>query len=194
MTPVPALPGLPTHLLLASGSPRRLALLSGFGLRPEVAPTAIDETPLPGERPVALVERLAHAKAAATETDAVVLAADTIVELDGEPLGKPADVTAARAMLRRLAGRRHEVHTAVAVRQGGRSHALVATTVVWFRALEAAEIDWYVSTGEPLDKAGGYGIQGSAGAFVTRIEGSFTNVVGLPLPETIELLRRISGS
>jgi len=182
-------------LVLASGSPRRLALLQSIGLSPEVRPVDLDETALPGEAPAAHVERLARAKAAAAGSRSpgvaaeVVLAADTIVALDGHLLGKPADADAARATLRALSGREHEVHTGVAVHQAAGTRVEVVTTTVHFRRLADAEIEWYVATGEPFDKAGAYGIQGAAGVFVEAIVGSASNVIGLPLAETAALLR-----
>lgn len=175
--------------ILASASPRRRALLAGAGLQFEVRPAHLDETPHPGERPAAHVRRLARAKAGAVHGEAV-LAADTTVDLDGEILGKPVDAADAVAMIRRLAGRRHLVHTGVALRVRGRTWAFVAHTPVWFRPLTDAEIAAYVATGDPLDKAGAYGIQSAGGAVVDRVRGSYTNVMGLPLRETIELLRR----
>jgi len=182
-------------LVLASASPRRLDLLRSIGLDPVVRPVDLDEAALPGETPADHVTRLAAAKADAAVSvghggsTEVVLAADTIVALDGALLGKPADADAARRTLRSLSGRSHEVHTGVAVRADSGSAAVVVTTTVQFRTLTDAEIDWYVGTGEPLDKAGSYGIQGAAGAFVSRIDGSASNVIGLPLAETTALLR-----
>lgn len=176
-------------LVLASASPRRAALLRAAGVGFVVEPTAADEAPLPGEDPPAYVRRVARAKAAlATRTPA--LAADTTVALDGRVLGKPADVAEAIAMLGSLSGREHRVHTAVVLRTRAGRLTRVVTTRVWFRPLTAADIDRYVATGEPLDKAGGYGIQGVGGSLVERVVGSYTNVVGLPLRETLELLDR----
>jgi nucleoside triphosphate pyrophosphatase len=177
------LPGL----VLASGSPRRQQLLARLGLRfASVAPD-VDEAPLAGERPVDLVRRLAPAKAAAVAGDPV-LAADTTVEVDGTILGKPVDADDARAMLRRLSGRSHRVHTGVAVRSGERIAVEVVTTIVTFVALQPAVIEWYVGTGEPLDKAGAYAIQGHGGVFVEHVRGSVSNVVGLPLTTVARLL------
>lgn len=178
-------------LVLASGSPRRLALLRSLGLDPRVRPVDLDETPLAGEAPAAHVARLAEAKAAAAGAaeGAVVLAADTIVVLDGDLLGKPADRADAAATLRSLSGRTHEVATGVCVLAPAGAATTVVRTAVTFRTLTDDEIAWYVATGEPLDKAGSYGIQGAAGAFVARIDGSPTNVVGLPLAETTTMLR-----
>ncbi|NGP53314.1 Maf family protein [Thioalkalivibrio sp. XN8] len=180
------------QLVLASASPRRLELLSAFGLHLQVDPVDIDERPAPGEKPAALAQRLAEAKAAAAASrhpGRVVLAADTVVAADGAVLGKPADAAEAGAMLRRLAGRRHEVYTAVAARRDAAAAVRLSRSEVDFRALAASEIDAYVATGEPLDKAGAYGIQGCAAIFVTRLCGSYSGVVGLPLAETAELLQ-----
>ena len=179
------------RLILASASPRRLELLRLAGLEPVVSPADIDEALRAGEEPAAYVERLAREKARAisADTGAVVLGADTAVVIDGEILGKPRDAQEAVAMLRRLRGRDHIVSTGVGVvNAAGSAAATVVTTAVVMAPISDAAIDAYVATGEPLDKAGGYGIQGRAAAFVTRIEGSWTNVVGLPLVETLELL------
>lgn len=183
----------PTTLVLASASPRRRELLGTLGVRFDVRPTDVDESIHPGEAPVAYVRRLAEDKlraALATEATAFVLASDTTVVSDGVTLGKPADDEEGRAVLRRLSGRAHEVRTAVALGRAGEVLAVrdVRTRVV-FRVLSEDEISRYVALGEGRDKAGGYGIQGLAGAFVTSIEGSYSNVVGLPLAETLELLR-----
>ena len=176
-------------LVLASASPRRRQLLEPF-VAFEVCPADLDESALPGEAPVAYVARLAAEKAAAVaagrDPSTVVLAADTTVDVDGAIVGKPLDPADARSILTRLSGRSHRVHTGVAV--GG--EVFVVTTRVRFVALSASDIDWYVSTGEPLDAAGAYAIQGRGGAFVAAIEGSFTNVVGLPLAETLAALAR----
>lgn len=176
-------------VVLASGSPRRLELLRRLGLDPEVRPADVDEAPLPGEAPAATVARLAAAKARAVDgpADLLVIGADTEVVLDGDVLGKPADAAGAAALLRSLSGREHVVLTGVHVRFAGREAAAVEATVVRFRALRDDEIEAYVATGEPLDKAGGYGIQGAGGMFVERIEGSDTNVVGLPLATLVGL-------
>lgn len=180
------------NLVLASGSPRRLHLLVALGLDCEVAPVDIDETPHAGEAPADCARRLAAGKAVAAAgrhaPDRLVLAADTVVALDQEILGKPADAGAAANMLRRLSGRRHQVHTAVAASRAGATALRVSRSDVTFRRLREREIEAYVATGEPLDKAGAYGIQGLAAVFVRRLCGSYTGVVGLPLCETAELL------
>ena len=179
-------------LSLASASPRRLELLRLAGVEPEVTPADIDETRRPDEDPVVYATRLAREKAAsiARPGDAV-LGADTIVTLDGDVLGKPVDSDDARTMLRRLAGREHQVVTAyhLIAPAGTRSRAI--TTVVVFRALTPVEIDGYVAHDEWRGKAGGYAIQGLAGAFARELRGSYSNVVGLPLCEVIEDLRAL---
>ncbi|MGI8876239.1 MAG: Maf family protein [Egibacteraceae bacterium] len=178
-------------MVLASGSPRRLELLRAAGLDPLARPPDVDEAPRPGEAPVPYVVRVARDKVRAVprEDGEVVLAADTTVVVDGEPLGKPADAAHAADLLRRLAGSAHHVTTAVAVLDavGGLTESVV-TTEVRMVALDDAAIAAYVATGEPLDKAGAYAIQGRAAALVERIDGSYTNVVGMPLVETLRLL------
>jgi septum formation protein len=180
-------------LVLASGSPRRLQLLASLGLECEVFPVDIDESPRPGEAPSVYACRLAAEKAAAAVERLgpvpLVLAADTVVAVDGEILGKPADAAEAGRTLRRLSGRAHEVHTAVAASRAGDTSLRLSTSEVEFRALLDAEIEAYVASGEPLDKAGAYGVQGLAAVFVLRLCGSYSGVVGLPLFETAELLR-----
>ena len=193
-------------LILASASPRRAELLARFGVAFVVRPADVDETPRAGEGPERLVARLAEAKAAAglhaaraeigaargDHGGAVVLAADTVVVIDDEILGKPVDGADAAAMLRHLSGRTHEVVTGVAVAATSTAEDAVLTDVVrtevTFVELSEADIDWYVATGEPLDKAGAYGIQGLGGLFVAEIRGSYDNVVGLPLARTRAML------
>jgi septum formation protein len=175
----------PLPLLLASASPRRAELLRAAGIRFEVAPADVDERQRDGEDAEAYVRRLAAAKAsrvAAAHPGRAVLGADTTVVVSGEVLGKPRDAEEAAAMLGRLSGRSHRVLTGVClISPDGRVDVAVATTTVEFRALSPADIDAYVASGEPMDKAGAYAIQGGAGTFVTRIEGDFDNVVGLPV-------------
>jgi septum formation protein len=159
-----------------------------------VRPGDVDETPRPGERADDLVVRLAGAKATASAalgdgTDEVVLAADTVVALGDEVLGKPRDRDEAGAMLRRLAGRTHEVVTGIAVVRGPVSAITRVSTQVTFRDLTEDEVAWYLATGEPDDKAGAYGLQGAGAVLVSRVDGSDTNVIGLPLAETVTLLR-----
>ncbi len=186
--------GAAARLLLASRSPRRAALLRTLRVVFTVIDVAVDETPRAREAPAEYVQRMAREKATAGYTLAQrrglpVLAADTAVVVDDAILGKPRDADDARAMLRRLAGRMHEVYTGVVViANDGTPLDIVVATRVALRALDSRSIDAYVATGEPLDKAGGYGIQGLGGALVQRIEGSYTNVVGLPLAETVMLL------
>ena len=186
---------LSVPLVLASASPRRRALLHSLGLAPLVRPTHADETWPHGAPPAEGVERLAERKAEAAEArvgdaDALVIAADTIVVLDGDILGKPdSDAEAART-LRRLSGRAHTVYTGFALRYGARTVCDHRATRVVFSALSDREIDRYVATGSPRDKAGAYGIQDDLGALlVERIEGDYTNVVGLPLRAVYETLR-----
>jgi septum formation protein len=180
------------RLILASGSPRRRALLGQLGLPFSVVVPDIDETPQSGEDPRDVVRRLAAAKAQAVG-GSPVLAADTIVEIDGQVLGKPTDATDARRMLGLLSGRTHHVHTGVALRDGEQLDAAVVTTDVTFIALTAGAVDWYLQTGEPFDKAGAYALQGHGGVFVDSIHGSASNVVGLPLTTVVDLLHRRCG-
>lgn len=186
-------------LVLASGSPRRRDLLRVAGIEFTVQPADVDESTRPGESPTDYVMRVANDKAlavvgrmgmGATAPGIVVLAADTTVDVEGEILAKPDDDEDARRMLRLMSGRAHLVHTAVVGwRIAGIERALV-TTEVTFSELADSDIDWYVATGEPLDKAGAYALQGGAASLVERIGGSVSNVVGLPMAETLALLRR----
>ncbi len=187
-------------LILASASPRRLELLRGAGLDPRVVVPRVDETVRPGEAPEARVARLAIEKVHAVELDlaaqaqlAVVLGADTEVVLDGRPLGKPRDAVEAAAMLRALRGRVHEVLTGVHLlrRDEQRSATAVAVTRVRFRSFDDATLAAYVATGEPLDKAGAYGIQGHGASLVESVDGSWSNVVGLPVEQLPAWLERI---
>jgi len=180
-------------LLLASASPRRRELMATLGLPFEVLAAEIDESLPSGEAPERSVVRLAAEKAETglkLRPEATVLGADTLVVLDGFAFGKPRDAAQARSMLRELSGRTHRVWTGVAVASAG-APTLVRAVVaeVGFRALSPQEIDAYVKTGEPLDKAGAYAIQGRASAFVTELRGELSTVVGLPMSATIELLR-----
>ena len=179
------------RLVLASQSPRRREMLAALGFELELRPADVDETVVPGEPAREYALRLAREKARAVgrAVDPVV-AADTAVVLDGEILGKPRDDGDARRMLRALSGRRHEVLSAVCVRFGGHELAEAVTSVVVLDPLSDAFVDWYVASGEPRDKAGAYAVQGLAGAAVRRVEGSVTNVIGLPLAETLALLSR----
>ena len=177
-------------LTLASQSPRRRELLAQLGFTFEVRPARTDETPRPAEDARAYVLRVAAEKARAVEAAGVVLGADTAVVLDGRILGKPGDAAEAAAMLRALSGRDHQVLTAVCARGAGRQEALVVSSAVELAPLSERQIAWYVASGEPFDKAGGYAVQGLAGAFVAAVRGSVSNVVGLPLAETVALLGR----
>ena len=186
-------------ICLASASPRRSELLRQIGVAHEVRPAEVDESLRPGEAPAAYVRRLAEAKARALwsrGTDGQrlpVLAADTTVELDGEIFGKPADRDEALAMLTRLSGRTHEVHTAVAVLHASGSASRLSSSLVTMRAITPAELDWYWRTGEPADKAGAYAVQGRAAIFISHLSGSYSGVMGLPLCETWELLAAVPG-
>jgi septum formation protein len=182
-------------LHLASRSPRRAELLRLVGVEFVLVDVEVDESQRPGEAAADYVLRVASDKAqagaASLAPDAVVLAADTTVTVDGEVFGKPCDEDDARRMLTRLSGRWHEVMTAVVVGVDGRHYSDVVTTRVEFRALDDATIAAYWRSGEPADKAGAYGIQGLGGALVKRIDGSYGAVVGLPLCETVALLERV---
>lgn len=183
-------------LILASASPRRLDLLRSVGIEPDgVEPADIDEAPLRDETPRRLADRLARGKAgvvAARRPDAVVLAADTVVAVGRRLLEKPADEAEARRFLELMSGRAHKVLTGVCViAPGGRTAARVAEARVRFKRLSEAEIAAYVASGEWRGKAGGYGVQGRAGAFVLDMVGSYTAIVGLPLYETVTLLEGV---
>lgn len=186
-------------LLLCSASPRRRELLSSLGLGFGVLAPAVDETPLPGEAPAALAERLARLKAQAglqafrdggAETQVVALAADTVVALGTTVFGKPRDRADAARILGALSGTEHQVLTGVSVlgTRGG-ARGCVVETRVRFRPLTPSQVRWLVDSGDGDDKAGAYAVQGLAAAFVDSLQGSVTNVVGLPLAETVDLLR-----
>lgn len=181
------------RLILASASPRRAGLLRAAGFDFAIVPADVDEAVRPGEAPHRYVRRLAAEKsgAVAVPPGAVVLGADTAVVIDGGMLGKPRDDEEAAAMLRRLSARRHEVLTGISVRLGARELARVERTGVHFTALTDADIAWYLASGEGRDKAGAYAIQGLASRFIPRIEGSYSNVVGLPVAAVVELLRDV---
>ena len=189
----------PPLILLASASPRRSELLRQVGIAHEVRPVEVDESTRPGEAPAEYVLRLAEEKARAlwdslpASGRLPVLAADTTVALEGEIFGKPGNRAESVAMLARLSGRTHQVHTAVAVLHDGGSAARVSSSSVTMREITRAEMDWYSGTGEPADKAGGYAVQGRAAIFIRHIAGSYSGVVGLPLCETWELLRGVPG-
>ncbi|HWE48497.1 MAG TPA: Maf family protein [Bryobacteraceae bacterium] len=175
------------NLILASRSPRRAELLTAAGFDFTVRAADIDETPRQSEDPRTYVLRMAEEKARAIESSGgeIIIAADTIVLLgengDGEIMGKPRDADDATRMLRALSGKRHEVITAICLRCDHKTQLEIASTAVWFAPLNDREIEDYVSSGEPMDKAGAYGIQGLASCFIERIDGSYSNVVGLPV-------------
>jgi len=199
------------RLILASASPRRAELLRAAGFEFEVVAADVDEAVRDGESPATYVRRLAAEKSAAASAalkrcapsnrpkvaqdfapaGTVVLGADTAVVVESAILGKPRDDADAAAMIRQLSGRRHDVLTGISLRRNGFEVGRVETTVVEFVALSPADIDWYVASGEGRDKAGAYAIQGLASRFVRRIEGSYSNVVGLPVAAVVELLQRV---
>ena len=180
------------HVVLASRSPRRIELIAQLGITADVVPADIDETPLAGEEPAQYVKRLASSKARAVQerlaTDALVLGADTTVDLDGVIFGQPVDESEARRMLKALSARTHRVHTGVAVIGPERSESLVVTSMVTFEPVTDALLDWYIGTGEWQGKAGSYAIQGLGGTLVASTRGSMSNIIGLPLQETARLL------
>ena len=179
-----------SRLILASGSPRRRQLLELIGVKFEVAPADIDETPLPDENPITYAARAARDKAlevAAGHPGRLVLGADTVVEIDQEILGKPSSMDEAADMLRRLSGNSHLVHTALALVTDGAAQEVVDSARVQFVDLTDEMIRWYVATGEPMDKAGAYAVQGLGGLFVEGIEGSPNTVIGLPVHRLPEL-------
>jgi len=185
-------------MILASGSPRRRELLAQAGYAFTVQAADIDESIRGGEEPEEYVRRLALEKAQAVaerEPDAVVIGSDTTVVLDGAILGKPVDAVEARAMLERLSGRVHQVHTGIAAVSAGSVHAVshVETTHVTFGVIPEAELEHYLATGDSLDKAGAYGIQGYAARWIPRIDGCYFNVMGLPVAATVALLERLRG-
>jgi len=190
-------------IVLASASPRRAELLRAAGIEFEVMPAHIDETAHAAESPEAYVRRIADSKAQAIAgrvNDRIILAADTTVVIDDQMLAKPEDDEDAKRMLQMLSGRTHEVLTAVAVCRGPEGSAPLRTgrlieierTQVEFAPLTEFEIDWYVATGEPRDKAGAYAIQGYASRFITRIDGSYSNVVGLPMALVYDILKGLT--
>jgi septum formation protein len=182
------------RVVLASSSPRRRELLTLIGIAHEVAPADIDESYLPGELPAAHAERLAREKAAVVAVrapDAVTIGADTIVVVDGDVLGKPRDAAHAAEMLRRLSGRAHRVITAVAAVWRGTTVSTVEDVGVTFRPLTEREIATYIATGEPMDKAGAYGIQGFGATIVDRVDGDYFAVMGMSLVRLVGLLRDV---
>ncbi len=175
-------------LILASASPRRRELLASLGVNFRVVVPEIDETPLPDEKPRAFAERLAEEKACAVEVRGLVIAADTIVVQNNTILGKPTDASHAEEMLGSLSGNMHMVITGVCVKNTTRTVVFSVVTEVVFRIINRLEIEAYVASGDPMDKAGAYAIQGGAAHMVRSIKGSYTNVVGLPLCELHEAL------
>ena len=185
------------RLILASSSPRRRELLTQIGLTFDVIPAHIDETRRPSEDPTAYVQRLAQEKAEtihALHPDAFVLGADTTVEIDGHALEKPADRADAECMLRALSDRTHHVHTGLALLSPHSQRTHLETTSVTFSAVDEPELQHYLDSGEPYDKAGAYGIQGYAARWIPRIDGDYFNVMGLPLAATVRLLKELSYS
>jgi septum formation protein len=185
-------------LILASRSPRRAELLSAAGYEFDIVPADVDETPRAGETPAEYTLRVARAKAERVITNGrdaagIVLAADTVVVVDGRMLGKPSERADATAMLRSLSGKAHDVLTAVVVQTGTRRIEEVVTTRVWFQPLSERDIAWYLASGEPEGKAGAYAIQGRAARFIDRIEGSWSNVVGLPVSTVHRLLSQVEA-
>ena len=183
------------RIVLASSSPRRISLLKMLGVTFEPVPASIVEEKREGEEPADFARRIAKEKAfqvAERVKAEFVIAADTVVVIDGEVLGKPKDENEARRMLEKLSGRTHKVITAVALYKKESGELLLdhKETLVRFTVLSKAEIDWYIRTGEPMDKAGAYGIQGLGALFIERIDGCYTNVVGLPLPLLYQLAKR----
>lgn len=184
------------RLVLASRSPRRIELLQRVGFDPVVAPADIDETQLPNEPAVDYVMRLSREKAeaiAAAHPGSVVLGADTCVELDGVVHGQPVDVADAERILRTLSGRTHNVHTAVTILGPATTTTFVDTARVSIQPLSEHLLAWYLATGEPFGKAGAYAVQGHGGVLVTRVQGSMSTVVGLPLHRTVAALRAALG-
>ena len=184
-----------TRLLLASASPRRAELLRAAGFAFDIQPANADETVHPGETAAGYVRRVAEAKASTVlprAGDRLVLAADTTVVVDGSIFGKPVDGADAVRMLRALGNRRHSVLTAVTLAARARVITRVETTEVDFAPLSEREIEWYVASGEPMDRAGAYAVQGLASRFVTRVEGSYSNVVGLPVALVYDMLKEFS--
>jgi septum formation protein len=185
-------------LILASSSPRRRDLLTQAGVRFDVLPANIDETRHPNESPTTYVQRLALEKAQAIHalhSNTTILGADTTVVLDDTKiLNKPTDLPDAERMIRSLSNRSHQVHTGIAIVSPTTQRTHIETTTVFFAPIPAADLAHYLSTGDGLDKAGAYGIQGYAARWITRIEGDFFNVMGLPLAATIRLLREVLGN
>ena len=193
------MPAIQPRIILASASPRRAELLKQIGVEFELVPSQIEERPHPDEAPGDYITRIARAKvvAVARERDSgLVIGADTVVVLDGRLIGKPQNQADAHRLLRLLSGKWHAVLTGVALYDVETRHEVAdyEKTLVKFAQLNDTEIDWYVNTGEPMDKAGAYGIQGLGGLFVEEIAGNYYNVVGLPIPLVYRLARRLGYS
>jgi septum formation protein len=182
-----------TRVLLASASPRRRMLLEAAGLAVDVSPPHVDETRVPGTAPIAHAAALARKKALAVQASGLVVAADTVVHLGDAVFEKPTSRDEARAHLHALSGREHRVTTGVCVRRGAHERVFTVTTAVVFRTLDPDDVERYLATGEADDKAGAYGIQGVGMVLVERVTGSFTNVVGLPVAETLAAIRELRG-
>lgn len=184
---------MPKHLVLASASPRRSELLRNAGIEFSVRVANIGEVPHEGEAATDYVQRLAREKAAAVSLGdhEIILAADTVVEIQGLILEKPADAADARRMLRQLSGNIHHVHTGICFRTKGQTLSDIVSTSVHFHEMSDTDIAEYVASGEPMDKAGAYAIQGGASRFIDRIEGCYFNVVGLPVSRVWKLLPKI---
>jgi septum formation protein len=193
------MPERETKIILASASPRRAEMLEILGVSFELAPSNVNERPHPDEAPSDYIIRLARAKVidvARKKEAGLVIGADTIVVVDGKLLGKPEDREDAERMLRQLSGRWHAVMTGVALYEAGTKREVVDydKTLVRFAQLTEREIDWYVGSGEPMDKAGAYAIQGKGSIFVEEIAGNYHNVVGLPIPLVYRLAKRLGYS
>ena len=193
------MPAREPRIILASASPRRAELLSQIGVEFELAPSPVEERPHPDEAPPDYITRIARAKVIAVarhRESGLVIGADTVVVLDGRLIGKPEDRADAQDLLRQLSGRWHAVMTGVALYDVETRHEVADydKTLVKFGQLTDREIEWYVNTGEPMDKAGAYGIQGLGGLFVDEIAGNYYNVVGLPIPLVYRLARRLGYS
>ena len=193
---------MPNTIYLASASPRRREILVSLGFQPVLLPAEIDETAPPGEAVADYVARMARQKNAAARQLATqrglalaqpLLSADTVVALDNAILGKPRDAAHARELLGSLSGREHQVWTAVCVSRGGQTLEVAQRSDVRFKELSEHEIAAYIASGEPLDKAGAYGIQGIGGVFVAHLSGSFSGVMGLPVFETVQLLHKLGS-
>ena len=193
---------MPNTIYLASASPRRREILVSLGFQPVLLAAETDETVQPGEAVADYVARMARQKNAAARQLAAqrglalaqpLLSADTVVALDNAILGKPRDAAHARELLESLSGREHQVWTAVCVSLGGQTLEAAQRSDVRFKELSAQEIAAYIASGEPLDKAGAYGIQGIGGVFVAHLSGSFSGVMGLPVFETVQLLRQLGA-